>query len=154
MGRRKNAAKSTPQRLRSPGSTSCRPGVAGELDDVYPEPHHAERERARAGQFAGPRRGRNDDSRHPKPSDIGILMEVGDATLLEDRRYKGDLYAQEKIAEFWLINVVERKIEVYTKPRAGTYQKKVEYTAKQIVPLVLDGVKIADIPVSELIAKT
>jgi hypothetical protein len=34
-----------------------------------------------------------------------------------------------------------------------TYQKKVEYTAKQIVPLVLDGVKIADIPVSELIAK-
>lgn len=94
------------------------------------------------------------DKRHPKPSDIGILMEVGDATLLEDRRYKGALYAQEKVAEFWLINVVERKIEVYTRPRAGTYQKKVEYTAKQTVPLVLDGVKIADIPVGELIAKT
>jgi hypothetical protein len=93
------------------------------------------------------------DTRHPKPSDIGILMEVGDATLLEDRRYKGALYAQEKIAEFWLINVVERKVEVYTRPRAGTYQKNVEYTARQSVPLVLDGSKIADLPVGELIAR-
>jgi hypothetical protein len=92
------------------------------------------------------------DSRHPQPSAIGILMEVGDATLLEDRRYKGALYAQEKIPEFWLINVVKRKIEVYTRPRAGKYQKKADYSATQMVPLVLDGVKIADIPVGELIA--
>ena len=93
------------------------------------------------------------DNRHPRPSDIGVLMEVGDSTLLEDRRYKGALYAQEKIAEFWLINVVARKIELYTRPRAGKYQKKIEYTEKQSVPLVLDGNKIADIPVSELFGK-
>ncbi len=46
------------------------------------------------------------DKRHPQPADIGVLMEVADSTLLEDRRYKGELYASEKIPEFWLINIV------------------------------------------------
>ena len=36
------------------------------------------------------------DDRHPEPTDIGILMEVGDSSLLDDRRYKGELYAKEK----------------------------------------------------------
>ena len=94
------------------------------------------------------------DARHPQPADIGVLMEVGDSTLLSDRRYKGELYAKAKIPEFWLINVVERKIEVYTKPRGSKYQKKIEYTEKDTVPLILDGVLIADILVSELMAKS
>ena len=74
--------------------------------------------------------------------------------MIADRRYKGKLYAKEKIPEFWLIDLVKRKAEVYTKPRSGKYQKKVEYTEKEAVPLVLDGVKIADIAVNELIAKS
>lgn len=94
------------------------------------------------------------DTRHPEPADIGALMEVGDSTRLDDRRYKGTLYAREKIAVFWLINVVERKVEVYTNPQGGQYQNKVEYAENESVPLMLDGVKLADIPVSELIAKS
>jgi Uma2 family endonuclease len=94
------------------------------------------------------------DSRHPEPADIGVLMEVGDSTLLADRQYKGELYAKEKVREFWLINLVERKIEVYTKPRGGKYHKKVEYVDNDSVPLVLDGVHIADIPVRELMPKS
>jgi Uma2 family endonuclease len=93
------------------------------------------------------------DARHPKPSEIGVLIEVGDSSVLLDRRYKGGLYAQARIPEFWLINLVRRLLEVYTKPRNGKYQKKVEYTETQKVPLILDGVKIAEIPVSELIPK-
>ncbi len=94
------------------------------------------------------------DRQRIKAADIGVLMEVGDCTLLADRRYKGALYAQAKIPDFWLINVVKRQVEVYTKPRAGKYQKVVANSEKQSVPLVLDGEKIADIPVSELIAKS
>jgi hypothetical protein len=94
------------------------------------------------------------DDRHPEPADIGVLIEVGDSSVLDDRRYKGELYAREKIVEFWLINLVDRKIEVYTKPRSGKYQKKTEYFEKDAAPLILDGVKIADIPVRELLAKS
>ena len=93
------------------------------------------------------------DTRHPKASDIGLLIEVGDSSVLLDRRYKGGLYAQARVSEFWLINLVRRILEVHTKPRNGKYQKKVEYTETQKVPLILDGVKIAEIPVSELMPK-
>src|SRR5262249_24099350 len=94
------------------------------------------------------------DARHPEPKDIGVLMEIGDSSVLDDRRDKGELYAKAKVLEFWLINLVTRKIEVYTKPRGAKFQKNVEYSEKQAVPLVLDGLKIADIPVSELMAKS
>src|SRR4051794_2252928 len=89
------------------------------------------------------------DSRRPTPADIGALIEVGDSTLLSDRRYKGKLYAKEKVPAFWLVNLVERKIEAYSRPRGGKYQKKTEYAEAETVPLVLDGGKIADIPVHE-----
>ncbi len=94
------------------------------------------------------------DLRRINAVDIGVLIEVGDSTLLSDRRYKGVLYAKAKIPEFWLINLVKRQVEVYTKPRAGKYQKVVAYSVDESVPLILDGEKIADIPVSELIAKS
>lgn len=94
------------------------------------------------------------DTRHPGPADIGVLIEVGDSSVLADRRYKGALYAKEKIAEFWLIDLVERHLEVSTKPRGGKFQKKVLYTEGETVPLILDGVTVANIPVSELMAKS
>ncbi len=93
------------------------------------------------------------DARHPRPADLGVLMEIGDSTALADRRYKGELYARAKVPEFWLINVVDRTIEVCTKPRRGKYQKTLVYTEKQTVPLVLDGVKVAELAVSELLPK-
>ncbi len=80
-------------------------------------------------------------------------MEIGDSTLLDDRRYKGELYARNKIAEFWLINLVERKVEVYTRPRGSRYQKKIVYDEGVSVPLVLDGKLVAEIDVAELIAR-
>lgn len=94
------------------------------------------------------------DRRHPRVADLGVLIEVGDSTFLSDRRYKGVLYAKAKVPEFWLVNVVKRQIEVYAKPRAGKYQKPIAYSENQSIPLILDGEKIADIPVSELIAKS
>jgi Uma2 family endonuclease len=94
------------------------------------------------------------DKRHPKPADIGMLMEIGDSTLLADRRYKGALYAQVKIAQFWLINLVKRKVEVYTRPRGGKYQLVHEFAEGDAVPLVLDGVQIDVIPVRDLMARS
>jgi hypothetical protein len=44
--------------------------------------------------------------------------------LLADRRDKGTMYADAKIVQFWLVNLVDRKIEVFTKPRAGRVATK------------------------------
>ncbi len=94
------------------------------------------------------------DHRHPKPGDIGVLMEFGDSTLLSDRIYKGTLYAEARVAEFWLINLVQRKVEVYSKPHGGKYRRVTEFAEKDKVPLVLDGIKIAEFSVIELLPKS
>jgi hypothetical protein len=114
------------------------------LSDSEPEPDLAI---ARGGE------GTYDD-RHPGPEDIAVLIEVADTSLADDRRYKGELYAREKIAEFWLIDLVNRKIEVGTRPRGDKYQKVVEYSERELIPLVLDRQKIAELPVASLIAKS
>lgn len=64
---------------------------------------------------------------HPRPEDIYLLVEVSDSTLKKDREIKLPLYAQMNIIEVWIVNLVERKIEVYTNPRDNLYQKRELY---------------------------
>lgn len=99
------------------------------------------------------------DSRHPQGFDICILIEVADAMLLDDRLYKATLYSRNKIPEFWLVNLVKRQIEVYTKPLAGRYQKTVSYQKVVVyfendqVDLMLDSIKVGELSVRELMHK-
>ena len=91
-------------------------------------------------------------SRQPGSADLAIVIEVADSSVLDDRRYKRSLYAEEGIAEFWLVDCVDTQIEVYTEPRNGQYRKKTVYAKLDFVPIVLDGHKIAELAVNELIA--
>lgn len=61
-------------------------------------------------------------SAHPTPADVFLLVEVADSSVRFDREEKLPAYARAGIPEFWLINLVERVIEVYWDPSAaGTY---------------------------------
>jgi hypothetical protein len=79
---------------------------------------------------------------------------VADSSLLEDRRDKGRLYAQDGIIEFWIVNVPDRQVEVDTQPSgpaaAPAYAQQQVYRAGQSVPLKLDGVAVGAIAVDEL----
>ncbi len=56
------------------------------------------------------------------PADIMLLIEVADASLEDDREVKRPLYAENGIAEFWIVNLVDRCVEVHRQPRPdGTY---------------------------------
>lgn len=50
------------------------------------------------------------------PSTALIVVEVADSTLRLDRQRKGPLYASGGIAEFWIVNLVDRVVEVYREP--------------------------------------
>jgi Uma2 family endonuclease len=56
------------------------------------------------------------DNRKPRPSDLLLLVEVSDSTLPYDRGVKGSLYAEAGIAEYWIVNLPERCLEVYREP--------------------------------------
>lgn len=94
-------------------------------------------------------------TRHPGPPDIGLLIEVSDTTLPRDRTEKARLFARAKIGCYWIINLVDRQIEVYTDPSGPAdepgYKVRQDYGIQDSVPLVLDGQEVARIPANELL---
>ncbi len=94
------------------------------------------------------------DGRHPQPQDIALLIEVADTSLLDDRVMKGRLYAQAQIAEYWMVNLVHSRIEVYTQPKSGKnpgYRDRTDFELAKKIPLVLGRKKIAELPVRSLL---
>jgi Uma2 family endonuclease len=57
------------------------------------------------------------DYRHAHPERPVLIVEVGLSRLRFDRRQKGSLYARAGIADYWLVNIPERRLEVYRDPR-------------------------------------
>lgn len=51
---------------------------------------------------------------HPKSA--RLIVEVSDSTLRFDRSTKAELYAENRIDEYWIVNIKQRCIEVYRRP--------------------------------------
>jgi Uma2 family endonuclease len=60
-------------------------------------------------------------SRHPLAGDTLLVIEVADTSLRFDRTVKARLYAQRGIAEYWVVDVNARTIEVHRGPTADRY---------------------------------
>ncbi len=52
--------------------------------------------------------------RHPLPTEIGLLMEVADTTLQNDRLRKAEIYGRAGILNYWIINLQDRQIECFS----------------------------------------
>jgi len=53
----------------------------------------------------------------PTPDEIHLVVEVAKSSLQKDRTIKVELYAEANLSEYWIINLVNRQIEVYLKPQ-------------------------------------
>ncbi len=90
--------------------------------------------------------------RHPGPADVGILIEVAESTLERDRTDKSAIYAAAGIPVYWIVNLIDRVIEVYTDPTPdGEYRSKRVFLASDSVPVELDGKTVGSLPIAEVI---
>jgi Uma2 family endonuclease len=98
-------------------------------------------------------RGTDDDYAHrvPGPDDVGLLIEVSLTTIDLDRGKKLSAYATGGIPVYWIINLSDRQVEVYTGARAGGYQSRVDFKPGQDVPVVIDGKSLRPIAVSDIL---
>ncbi len=86
---------------------------------------------------------------HPKTAEL--VIEIANASVNYDRKNKGSLYAKAQIPEFWLINLIDKCVEVYRKPVKDRVQVfgykysscRILRSGDSISPLCLPGVKIA-----------
>ncbi|MEX2176403.1 MAG: Uma2 family endonuclease [Pirellulaceae bacterium] len=102
-------------------------------------------------------RGRRQDffQRHPTPAAVGLVVEVADATLARDRGLKREVYARSAIPEYWLVNLVEKVVEVYSDPMADDQQPNYRttrvYRPGEAIPLRLDGRELGQIAVASIL---
>jgi Uma2 family endonuclease len=115
------------------------------LSDSQPEPDFAVA-RGRARDYL---------IRHPTAADVGLVVEVADSSLLRDQRDKTRIYARGGVPVYWIINLVDRRVEVYTRPTGPAavpaYQTFQVYQPGDGVPLILDGNTVATIPAADLL---
>jgi Uma2 family endonuclease len=78
---------------------------------------------------------------HPSPEDVLVEIEVADTTAESDREVKIPTYARAGIAEAWLIDLYNDRIEVHTRPASGVYQE---------VRIVLRGQRVTSISIPQL----
>lgn len=94
-------------------------------------------------------------SRHPGPSDFGLVVEVADSSLARDQRDKTRIYARDRIPVYWVVNLIDRRVEVYSDPTGPCddprYHTLNVFGPGTVVPVVLDGVTVGTIPVNDLL---
>lgn len=63
-------------------------------------------------------------SRHPRPEDVFLLIEVSDSTIDFDRDEKIPAYGKAGIREVWIVNLNELTVEIYREPHFTGYGSK------------------------------
>ena len=92
---------------------------------------------------------------HPLARELALVVEVSDSSLGHDRGFKKAIYAAAAIAVYWIINLVDRQVEVYTDPTGPAdppdYRQPQDFGPADEVPVVIAGREVARIPVRELL---
>jgi hypothetical protein len=52
---------------------------------------------------------------------------------------------------YWIVNLSNWKIEVYTDPNTHGYGSRVDYSAGEQIPVVADGVTIGTVDVADIL---
>ena len=72
------------------------------------------------------------------PTTAELVIEIADTTLTYDRTKKTAMYAQAGIQEYWILNLLDRQLEVYRQPQSlpsstFPYQKHEVKTASEAI---------------------
>lgn len=101
------------------------------------------------------RGGRRDyPTRLPSPPNLSLVVEIAETSLRHDHIVKGRIYARAGIPVYWVVNVIDRQVEVYSEPTGDVpepaCQDRFNLTIGQLVPVVIDGQKAAEVAVADL----
>ena len=93
--------------------------------------------------------------RHPSPTDVGLLVEVADASLNRDRGWKKRIYAAAQIPVYWIVNLTDQQVEVFSQPGGPAeqpdYALRHVFTVGDTIPVSLDGDEAGSIAVADLL---
>ncbi|MEW6130512.1 MAG: Uma2 family endonuclease [Acidobacteriota bacterium] len=94
------------------------------------------------------------DYKNAHPKTAALIVEVADSSLKFDRTVKGSIYARAGIKDYWIINIKDRRLEIYRKPQEdetqpfgfGYSEIKILTESDSIKPLAArKEIKVADL---------
>jgi Uma2 family endonuclease len=93
-------------------------------------------------------------TRHPGPHETLLVVEISSSSLLTDR-FKADIYGESGIPSYWIVNLVERRVEVYSL-RAATadgirYGQPRIYHPGETIPVIVAGKEVGNIAADRLL---
>ncbi len=98
---------------------------------------------------------RNYARTRPVASDVGLIIEVANTSLLRDTNDKARIYARAGITNYWVVDVTNGKILVHSNPTgpidAPAYADVCTMQPPDVVPLILDGVTVSKISVADFL---
>jgi len=93
--------------------------------------------------------------RHPGAENIALIIEVSDTTLQRDRTVKKGIYARAGISIYWILNLVEEQVEVYSQPLVEVeppdYSQRLDFGRSAVIPIIIEGIEIGAIAVDALL---
>jgi Uma2 family endonuclease len=84
----------------------------------------------------------------PQPGDLDLVVEISDTSLPFDLTTKASLYARAGIVEYWVVDVIGRRLIVHRDPEGGQYGSVQSYSEQEsAAPLAVPGsiLRIADL---------
>ncbi|MDW3194117.1 MAG: Uma2 family endonuclease [Cytophagales bacterium] len=88
---------------------------------------------------------KTDGFEHPKAQDVVLVIEVADTSLLYDTTTKLELYAAEAIPEYWVVDIENVRVFVFSEPAQGTYQKSATYYSSDTIQYQRLTLEVRDI---------
>ncbi len=81
---------------------------------------------------------------HPDKSEIFLVIEIADTTLKGDRNIKAKMYARAYIADYWIVDIKERRLFVLRNPGQGIYQQEITlHDQETISPLAFPDASVS-----------
>lgn len=83
----------------------------------------------------------------PLAADVLLVIEISDSSVAYDRKVKRHLYAGAGIPEYWIVNLQEQIIEIYSNPSEGEYRQATQAKGGETLdlPVGLGGIQVSDI---------
>ena len=90
---------------------------------------------------------------HPEAADIALVIEVAESSIDRDR-HKRRLYARAGIVSYWLVNLIDHAVEIYSDPILSEgeprYLVNNNFSVGDELPVVIAGQELGRITVREL----
>jgi Uma2 family endonuclease len=90
------------------------------------------------------------DNRDVTAADVAVVVEIADSSLSADQNDMARVSAGAGIPVYWVVNLVDRQVEVYTAPGPAGYAVTNAFGLNQDVVLVIDEVEVGRIAVAEM----